>query len=250
MSEPTRAVLRCLQKGKITRLLAAAIPLFATACTATTSAEYPTLAATRSTVRVMPLGDSITEGDKNYSSYRRALWQKLQADRYRVDFVGSKTRNFDGPNPTPDFDLDHEGHWGWRADEILANLDGWVTTYNPDVALIHLGSNDVFQNNSVSSTISELEQIIDVFRNRNPQTIILLAQIIPSAFDTADVASLNQQIATLAARKTTAESPVILVDQWTAFDPATDTYDGVHPNEAGELKMATRWYEALKPLFR
>ena len=38
------------------------------------------------------------------------------------------------------------------------------------------------------------------------------------------------------------------VDLWTGFDPQTDTYDGVHPNESGEKKMAAGWFEALKTI--
>ena len=32
-----------------------------------------------------------------------------------------------------------------------------------------------------------------------------------------------------------------MVDQWTGFNTATDTGDGVHPNDAGDRKMADRW---------
>ncbi|TGE14054.1 hypothetical protein [Hymenobacter elongatus] len=61
-------------------------------------------------VKIMPLGSSATQGDDKHNSYRRPLWQKLQAGGYSVDFVGSQQGNYQGPTPTPDFDLDHEGH--------------------------------------------------------------------------------------------------------------------------------------------
>ena len=35
------------------------------------------------------------------------------------------------------------------------------------------------------------------------------------------------------------------MDQWTGFDAAADTVDGVHPNTGGFQKMANRWYPAL-----
>ena len=41
-------------------------------------------------------------------------------------------------------------------------------------------------------------------------------------------------------------SPVIFVDQNSGFNANTDTYDGVHPNDAGEAKMAQKWFDALK----
>ncbi|HEX5657649.1 MAG TPA: hypothetical protein VFX59_10665, partial [Polyangiales bacterium] len=56
------------------------------------------------------------------------------------------------------------------------------------------------------------------------------------------------QVAALASSKSTARSPVVLVDQFTGFDPAADTSEGTHPNELGDKKMAKRWYDALVPL--
>ncbi|MCA9910973.1 MAG: hypothetical protein KC519_20100, partial [Anaerolineae bacterium] len=91
---------------------------------------------------IMPLGNSITQGSGQQNSYRRALWQLIQAGGYGADFVGSQSSNFSAPPPNPDFDLNHEGHWGWRADQILAQLPGWAATYQPQVVLIHLGTND------------------------------------------------------------------------------------------------------------
>ena len=43
------------------------------------------------------------------------------------------------------------------------------------------------------------------------------------------------------------QSPITVVDQWSGFNPASDTYDGVHPDNAGDQKIATRW---LGPLSR
>src|SRR5687767_179244 len=101
--------------------------------------------------RIMPLGDSITQSDVNHNSYRRPLWKLLQAAHIPVDFVGSLTEHYvprvnDPPNP--DFDMDHEGHAGLRTDEILAQIPAWAQTYQPDVVLIHLGTNDLMQGQS------------------------------------------------------------------------------------------------------
>src|SRR5690606_19865055 len=62
------------------------------------------------------------------------------------------------------------------------------------------------------------------------------------------VLDLNERIVALAAAKTTAASPVVLVDQYTGFNPAQDTYDGLHPNAQGEAKMAARWRQAILAL--
>ena len=42
-----------------------------------------------------------------------------------MDFVGSLKENYGGMPRHTDFDMDHEGHWGWRADQVLARIDKW-----------------------------------------------------------------------------------------------------------------------------
>ncbi|HEX8531771.1 MAG TPA: SGNH/GDSL hydrolase family protein, partial [Cytophagales bacterium] len=171
--------------------------------------------------RIMPLGNSITQSYAAYDSYRRPLWHRLKNAGYAVDFVGSQQRNYDGPPAHPDFDLDHEGHSGWRADQLLAGISNWAGTYHPDVVLMHVGTNDMFQSQSVSSTLSELSQIIDRLRAANPNVKILLAKLIlPTEWygRLARVKALNDAIPGLVVQKHTTQSPVILVDQSAGFD--------------------------------
>ena len=232
--------------------------------------DFAPAAAQGDAVRILPLGNSITQGEGRArpiypatprDSYRRPLWQKLAAESCAVDFVGSSTTNFQGPAPNPDFDLDHEGHWGWRVDEILdgnpdaeagsgsGRLSEWLDGYTPDIALVHLGSNDVFQGQSNASTIDELNDVINQLRVDNPSVTILLAQLIPADSPFNDeITALNRDIATLANDKSIESSPVIIVDQNTGFNAITDTYDNVHPNAVGEEKMAQAWFAALLPL--
>ncbi|MBX3065180.1 MAG: hypothetical protein KF726_19525 [Anaerolineae bacterium] len=196
----------------------------------------------------MPLGDSITQADTDHSSYRRPLWQLLTQGGYSVDFVGSTKMNDMGSNPTPDFDLDHEGHWGYRADQISSNITAWATANVPDIVLLHIGTNDLLQGQSVSSTITDIDQIITKLRAVNAQVVVLVAQILPySGTGSSNVPSLNSSIATLASSKTTAQSPVVAVDMYTGFVVSTMTSDNVHPNTTGEAHLANRWYAALLP---
>ena len=151
----------------------------ATAPPVTTSTVNATSVETRP-VNIMPLGDSITQGDSDHDTYRRPLWKSLEGDGYDVDFVGSLRRHHRGTAPHTDFDMDHEGHWGWRVDEILDRIRDWLEAHEPDVVLVHLGSNDVFQRQSIESTIVELRQLIDTIHGVRPEATILLAQIIPT----------------------------------------------------------------------
>ncbi|MDF5716521.1 MAG: SGNH/GDSL hydrolase family protein [Rhizonema sp. NSF051] len=206
------------------------------------------IAQNYSPTRIMPLGDSITGGQPPQNSYRRLLWFYLLNAGYNVDFVGSTQLNCGVPAPLPDFDLDNEGHCGWRADEILDRIDEWASSTRPDVVLIHLGTNDLGQGQSAESTIEDIRGIIQKLRNYNPSVKILLAQIIWCGY-LERIAPFNSLIPNLASQTNTDQSPVIVVDQFTGFEPSPnggDTIDGCHPNDSGEWKMATRWLEALK----
>ncbi len=196
--------------------------------------------------RIMPLGDSITHTLTGHASYRYWLWHQLSDATYSVNFVGSMYGHYGGPPLYDDFDQDHEGHWVWRADQILEHTLEWAMSFQPDIVLIHLGHNDLGQGQGVDSTIDDLAAIVADFRTVNPEIIVLIAQVIPSTQPQfSEIPELNAEIAVLAVLLDTPGSRVIAVDQWTGFDPVADTYDGTHPNEVGEQKMATRWFETL-----
>ncbi len=207
------------------------------------------------TLRILPLGNSITQaeniGSNNYNSYRRELYFDLGTmitapDTF--DFIGSQNTAYDNvPFPDSDFDPDHEGHWGFNADEIASNLGSWLTNLDtPDMVLMHLGTNDCADGESIVSTIAELELIIDELRTFNPQVTTFIAQVIPSPSLDVCLNELNDSIPDLAMRKDLPNSKVIVVDQNTGFNAATDTYDNLHPNLLGEDKIAARWFSAIE----
>lgn len=201
------------------------------------------------TARIMPLGDSITEAGPSLPSYRYFLWQTAVAHAYRIDFVGSQRGVNEGPPLNTDFDVDHEGHSGWRADQILEKIPRWARASSPDFILIHLGHNDLCQGQDVASTVSDLAAIIDALRTVNSRAGIVLAQITASAVPChSRIPEFNAELPALVRVKHQPDSPVVLVDQYTDFIPATMTVEGVHPNAEGGAHMAARWFEGLRPL--
>ena len=207
-------------------------------------------------LRIMPLGNSITQSNSEHYSYRYFLWKKLIAAHVNFDLVGTLDSNSGGNPEWPEymglsFDSDHEGHWGFRADEILAELPEWLSGYFPDIVLLHIGSNDCLQGNSIESTVLEIKQIIGELRNRNSGVTILLARLIPYSNTSVNnrINALNSNINGIADETTTSLSKVIVVDQNTGFDVKQDTFDGGHPNESGEEKMAAIWFDALSGFF-
>ena len=90
------------------------------------------LLAEQSLQRIMPLGDSITQG--SLESYRRYLWLALKKEDINADFVGSLSQTYGGISYPQDYDVDHEGHWGWRADEVLEHIDEWAASARPELS--------------------------------------------------------------------------------------------------------------------
>jgi len=199
-------------------------------------------------IRIMPLGDSITQGAADTGSYRKPLWKLLTINNQTIDFVGSLKSNYPYTRSArSDFDMNHEGHWGWRTDEVLLKINGWAKKSTPDIVLLHLGSNDILQKQKNEATVKELRQIIIALRKHNPRIEIFLAQLIPMANKSLNrqVQDFNDLLPNMAQSVKTENSPVHIVDQYEGFDAFKDTYDGVHPNESGIKKMALKWYKAL-----
>lgn len=198
-------------------------------------------------VRIMPLGDSITGSP---GCWRALLWNELRDTGYtNIDFVGTL-----GPQGCGvPYDGDNEGHGGALVTTVASQnqLPGWLVATDPDVVLMHFGTNDVWSARSTGQVLAAYDTLVDQMRAQNPAMHVLVAQIIPMdpARSCAEcgqrVRDLNAAIPGWAAGKSTAASPVSVVDQWTGFSATSDTYDGVHPNASGDQKLADRWYPPL-----
>ncbi|MFY0576549.1 SGNH/GDSL hydrolase family protein [Cystobacter fuscus] len=126
------------------------------------------------TVRVMPLGDSITwgVGSATTSSYRRPLANLLaNQSRYAVSFVGSQAS---GNLP----DLSNEGHSGYTIDQIRAGIDDWMAGARPDVVLLHIGINDLNRGIDVPNAPNRLKALVDrIFADKHGVTVLVLGLI-------------------------------------------------------------------------
>ncbi|MEU7619990.1 cellulose binding domain-containing protein [Micromonospora rifamycinica] len=197
----------------------------------------PASAESNGGVRVMPLGDSITDGFNVPGGYRIELWQRLVADGYRVDFVGSM---FNGPSNLGDHD--HEGHSGWTISQIDANVVNWLRTTTPRTVLLHIGTNDMY---NASGAPARLSTLIDKITNTAPNADVFVATIIPRNGTESAVRTFNAAIPGIVQSKVSAGKRVHLVDMFSAVGTG-DLADGIHPNATGYRKMATTWYSALR----
>jgi lysophospholipase L1-like esterase len=205
-----------------------------------------TAAPAAAPARIMPLGDSITGSP---GCWRELLWNRLQSTGYtNIDFVGTLSQQGCGRA----FDGDNEGHGG----ELVTNaadrnlLPARLSAARPDIVVMHFGTNDVWSSIAPDRILAAYTKLVQQMRASNPNMKILVAQLIPmnpaNCTGCAQrVVAFNARIPDWARATSTSRSPVTVVDQWTGFSTAADTYDGVHPSASGNQKIAARWYPAL-----
>jgi lysophospholipase L1-like esterase len=177
------------------------------------------------------------------------LWNRLQNTGHtNIDMVGTLPAQGCG---VP-YDGDNEGHGGILATNMANQnqLVPWLAATHPDIVIMHLGTNDVWNNLSPTTILAAYSTLVDQMRASNAGMKILVAKIIPmnpsNCTECAQrVINLNNAIPAWATGKATAASPITVVDQWTGFNDATDTGDGVHPNDSGNQKMSDGWFPTL-----
>jgi len=194
-------------------------------------------------VRILAIGDSITQGGKTFVTYRLPLDQKMRAAGLKYEFTGSQQS--DGPNGP----LWHEGYGGKNAEFLAGIMPQKLKLAKPDIILLHCGHNHSAEEKPVVGIIAAERTIIEAARKQNPKVVVLLAQVIPSGKlpKYSYLPELNQAEIVLARELSRSDAPVMIVDLATGFDPQKDTIlDKVHPNAQGAEKMANKWFLALK----
>jgi lysophospholipase L1-like esterase len=198
-------------------------------------------------IRIMPLGDSITAGFGSSSSagYRLRLWRDGKAAHWQFTFVGSQSS---GPVSLPD--KQHEGHSGWRIDQISAHIVSWLQTYQPDIVLLQIGSNDIIQNYYPRMVIQRLDHLLEQITTTLPRVTIIVAQITPlrNPILNAQVIAYNHAIPGLVESIAAHGHHVAYVDMYHAISTSM-LGDGIHPNTSGYTLMAAVWYSALHKEF-
>ena len=135
-------------------------------------------------IRIMPVGDSITEGVRGERSYRNELVPLMTAAGCSIEMVGSRLDN----NIPTGFRSPHEGYSSHPADFFINDnssgnpgINTMMFNNTPDAVLIHLGSNDMRLAQSITSTINELDQIVSKIQapENNPSAEIFVANVIP-----------------------------------------------------------------------
>ena len=246
-----------------------------------------------SDVKIMALGDSITDGYWTGGGYRKYLYHELEEMGYsNIDMVGPKGSNsesFQYQGQTVTYDGNYAGYSGYAIQYITGTETrqgiletissdygngNMIETYDPDVVLLQIGTNDVLSNYNDGIT-DRLENLVDtILADMDGENDMLYVSTIPNiniaerydwlwaygmyypndpAAFTAKIQgcidSYNASIQTLVAKKQAEGAKISFADIHSVIDETTDMHDGVHPNETGYEKMGNYWANLLNSTY-
>lgn len=235
-------------------------------------------------LRIMALGNSLTVGENGEPNpdlqlppeqlvgYRYGLKYLLQQAGYSVDFVGSQS------NGSVFFsDCQHAGIGGSR-DQYVERLlkDGYderngvqilnppryyLDEYNPDIILLHVGTNDVTHEEDLitNQRVSAILDLIDQYEIRaDKEVTVFLALIINrrlpciAGSGCQTTRNWNAFLESMAQTRINNGDKIVIVDMendagivYTNEDFYANDPEGIHLNSNGYGKMAALWYDKI-----
>ncbi|MGC4001164.1 MAG: GDSL-type esterase/lipase family protein [Anaeromyxobacter sp.] len=129
--------------------------------------------------RILPLGDSITEGwPSTRGGFREALYDRFLERDQAVDFVGTLDLHSDGLA-----DRQHEGHAGWTCADLEGGAPEWLALTDPDAVLLLCGTNDLWHAGTGRSIATAVEALVARVRAEAPEAHVLVGTIPPIRYD-------------------------------------------------------------------
>lgn len=225
------------------------------------STPAPAAAAEGSTTDVLIVGDSITHASVGDYSWRYFAWKHLRKVGADVDFVGPTRDPYVGEGSPwtaeyadPGFDQDHAATWGDRiAYRPMHDRDALLRTYLPDVVVLELGTNDLgWMRMEPDAVLPYARAWVSSARVLAPGVDVVLVEVPWTTHQKA--VTYNGLLAGLATEMNTADERVVLARAASGYtmgrddDQVADTYDPVHPNTRGQVKIAAAVTDALSTL--
>lgn len=216
------------------------------------SASPQTVRATNTSARnygrILPIGDSITQGVGFSGGWRKMLQERLTQEGIAYTFVGRTDPRQPMPQPN------HEGHPTWNTAELLegrpseraGTIREWVTRYRPDTVILMGGTND-----STATPASQVQMIADIL-NVNPAIKVIVGTILPSKkagpLLEAETENRKGQVMAVEAFRRTGYQ-VFLAPTSEGFDPNSMLNDNVHPNKLGYEHMTKVYRDTLRNVY-
>lgn len=189
---------------------------------------------------IMPLGDSLTDGLTIPGGYRVELWRRIAAAGLHDHFVGSLENG-----PADLIERHHEGHSGFRIDQIQERVAGWMSSAQPDLVLLMIGTNDVLQAFDLRRAPERLARLVDTILAASPRVRVLLATLPPDQAAERQTREFNRGVRVVAKARA---ARVTLVDMHAALSGTPGLFPpaNCHPTVAGHQQIGDLWWSAIR----
>lgn len=184
-------------KKVLSGILAAAVSCTAVFCIVQNknSGDNVRVIAAEDAVKIMALGDSITDGFFGADGYRKYFYHNMAEKGYEIDMVGAKDYGSWQPSYTDsngvtfEYDGDHSGYSGYAIQymtgtetrqgllEMVQSTD-MIASCNPDIVMLQIGTNDILSNYNDGIT-DRLENLINVILEdmNDPDDVVFVSTI-------------------------------------------------------------------------
>jgi acyl-CoA thioesterase-1 len=180
---------------------------------------------------ILVLGDSLSEGFQLKSSEAYPL---LLADKLRAAGLNFQVTNASASGGTTEGGLQR----------LPSHLKRKI-----DIFILELGINDAFRGVPVDRIQSNLQEIIDNVKTRNPSVRVVIAGMqLPSYGADRYVSAFGEMFDKLATKNGAALVPYLL--EGVGGNPSLNLPDGIHPNAAGQKILAENVWLVLEPVAR
>jgi len=200
-------------------------------CIPILSLFYVQAANPAQTKRILVLGDSLSEGFglKPSEAYPILLAKKLR-------------------DAGLNFEITNASQTGGTTEGGLERLPAHLKR-KIDIFILELGINDAFRGLPVDQIQSNLQQIIDKVKTRNPEVrLVIVGMQLPNSAADDYVSAFGKIFADLASKNRAALVPYLL--DGVAGNPLLNLPDGIHPNAAGQKILADDVWRVLEPIAR
>jgi lysophospholipase L1-like esterase len=194
--------------------------------------------------KILPLGDSITYGIQYEGAWRVELFHDTLKDNKKITFVGSQ---MNGPSTVDGtmFPKSHEGHSGYTIDQMKPFVMTTDVPYMPNMILLHIGTNDTY-GTSPSGAPMRLADLADLILSTYPNTLLVVAKIIPYPSQAANVKLINDSIPDMVNQRAMAGKHIAMADCNTGFMTSSMlSSDSIHPNQTGYNFMGDQFYSVI-----
>ncbi|KAK2624752.1 hypothetical protein QTJ16_005945 [Diplocarpon rosae] len=196
---------------------------------------------------IITIGASIAKGygSTDGNGFRSGVKSILTSAGNRVTMVGTQ-RSGTMPNN------DHEAYEGLRIDEVTAKVKANLATLkpSPNIAIIHLGSNDISQNYATSTMHQRLSSLLDYICQTLPNARIVVSTLLPHTKIEDGALKYNANLRAVVNSQRQRGRHVYLADVHTPELTPGDMHDTIHPNNNGYAKMARIYAKAIQDALR